>query len=119
MASTFTSLPITQGSTISYPIDLVKESDGTPVDLSDCDTGAHVVQVYTAPSGQGGTLVTTGTLTVTAPATNGRCVVAFTPAQSLLISDPLYVWEGKFLEGAIVRRFIGGDFQGLKKSLIA
>jgi hypothetical protein len=109
------SIPLSQGSTFSRRFSLVKKSDGTPVDLSDCDLGPQVLQVYTA---KGGSLVTAGTIAVAAPATNGNVDVSFTATQALAISNPLYVWEAKLVEGAVVRRLLGGDFVGLKPSLI-
>jgi len=86
----YMSLPIKQGSTLDIIVQLLQEN-GTPVPGLAAWTGTHLFQIRTAPVSRGGTVVATGTLTVS-DAANAKLRLQATPAQTRLVTRPEYVF---------------------------
>ena len=108
----FYSIPLKQGATFQQVFQLLQQN-GTPVPGISGYAGTHKLEVRTAPIAKGGTLVTTGTLTVT-DAANAKIQLAFSVAQARLINRPEYVYAAELVKvGGEVWVAMIGDFSPL------
>ncbi len=105
-----TNLTIVQGQAYSQVFALTREDTGAVVPLTALNSGTHTIEVRNVPNDVPGSVIkTTGTLTIS-DVPNGKVLVAFTKAQTALITDPTWVYDARLQIAVLNWRALTGNF---------